>query len=214
MNWLTGLETAIEYIENNLFSRLDYEDIAAKAYCSSFHFQRMFSIFAGCTLGEYIRSRRMTLAGAELKHSDIKILDLAMKYGYENPESFTRAFTKFHGITPSDAKKDSAVLVAYTRFVNYESAIGGNFIRYSIVNRKDNDINITGEKLFDYDGCAFYSADKMPGGIYAVFCLSCEADSKKIFHQIIEEWLISTCLRMNGKSVYLSKDRIFVPVEV
>lgn len=133
MNWITGVETAIEYIENNLMNKLDYEDIASCAYCSSYHFQRMFSVFAGCTLGEYIRARRMTLAGAELKGSNIKILDLAIKYGYENPESFTRAFTKFHGITPSQARKSSAHLKSFSRLSNYESVEGGNFIDYRVL---------------------------------------------------------------------------------
>lgn len=137
MNWLTGIETAIEYIENNLLSRLDYEDIASKAYCSSYHFQRMFSVYAGCTLGEYIRARRMTLAGAELKGSDVKILDLSIKYGYENPESFTRAFTKFHGITPSQARNSDARIKSFSRLSNYESMEGGNFINYRIIERQE-----------------------------------------------------------------------------
>ncbi|MDE6470861.1 MAG: AraC family transcriptional regulator [Eubacterium sp.] len=133
MNWITSIETAVEYIENNLLSRLDYEDIAACAYCSSHHFQRMFSVFSGYTLGEYIRARRMTLAGAELKGSDIKILDLAIKYGYENPESFTRAFTKFHGITPSQARKTDSQLKSFSRLSNYESDEGGNLLDYRII---------------------------------------------------------------------------------
>lgn len=137
MNWVTGIETAIEYIENNLLSKLDYEDIAAKAYCSSYHFQRMFSVFAGCTLGEYIRARRMTLAGAELKGSAVKILDLAIKYGYENPESFTRAFTKFHGITPSQARNPDAKIKSFSRLSNYESVEGGNFLNYQIIEKDE-----------------------------------------------------------------------------
>ncbi len=133
MNWITGIETAVEYIENNLTEKLDYEDIAAKAFCSSYHFQRMFSVFAGCTLGEYIRAHRMTLAGAQLKYSDIKVLDLAIQYGYENPESFTRAFTKFHGVTPSQARKADVQLKSFSRLSNYESVEGGNFIDYRVV---------------------------------------------------------------------------------
>lgn len=137
MNRLTGIETAMEYIENNLLTKLDYEVIASKAYYSSYHFQRMFSAFSGCTLGEYICARRMTLAGAELKGSDIKILDLAAKYGYENPESFTRAFTKFHGITPSQARRPDAKIKSFSRLSNYEAVEGGNFVDYRIVKRKE-----------------------------------------------------------------------------
>lgn len=106
MNWLTSTEQAIEYIETHITDKLDYDDIASAAFCSSYHFQRMFSVFAGCTLGEYIRARKMTLAAAELKNPQARIIDVAIKYGYESQEGFARAFTKFHGITPSAAKKE------------------------------------------------------------------------------------------------------------
>lgn len=212
MNWITSIETAVEYIENNLLNSLDYEDIAACAYCSNHHFQRMFSVFAGCTLGEYIRSRRMTLAGAELKGSDIKILDLAIKYGYENPESFTRAFTKFHSITPSDAKKESTKIIAYTRFVNYEYAIGGNTIIYSIVVKNESSV-LSVQKRFDYDEYEFYTADELSNGAYAVFDLPCENACKDVFNQIIREWLPSTGFNLREKSAYIIKDKMFVPVK-
>lgn len=148
MNWITGIEAAVEYIENNLLSRLDYDDIASCAYCSSYHFQRMFSVFAGCTLGEYIRSRRMTLAGVETKSTDLKIIDIAIKYGYENPESFTRAFTKFHGITPSQARKTNEQPKSFSRLANYESVEGGNFIDYRLVDLKQQSF-ICYKKHFD-----------------------------------------------------------------
>lgn len=135
MNRLTGFETAVEYIENNLTNRLDYEDIAACAYCSNYHFQRIFAAYAGCTLGEYIRNRRMTLAAAELKGSSIRVLDLAIKYGYENPEGFSRAFTKFHGVTPSKARKSGAKLKSFSRLNIYESYEGGNIVDYTIVSK-------------------------------------------------------------------------------
>ncbi len=136
MNWMTGFETAVEYIENNLTHKLDYEEIASKAYCSSFHFQRIFSMFAGCTLGEYIRKRRMTLAAAQLKSGGVKVLELAVMYGYESPESFSRAFKKFHGVTPSAAKKKGVRLKSFSRLSNYESVEGGNIIDYSLEQRE------------------------------------------------------------------------------
>jgi AraC family transcriptional regulator len=110
LNWIAGIQHAIDYIEENLTQELDYEEIANQASSSSFHFQRVFGILCGCTLGEYIRARRLTLAGMELAASDIKVIDAALKYGYENPESFSRAFAKFHGITPSQAKTPGASL--------------------------------------------------------------------------------------------------------
>ena len=84
---------------------IDYEKIAKSAYSSSFHFQRMFGIMCGFTLGEYIRKRKLTLAGQDLLTKKMKVIDVAFKYGYETPESFSRAFYKFHGITPSKVKK-------------------------------------------------------------------------------------------------------------
>ncbi len=137
MNWITGIETAVEYIENNLTEKLDYEKIASSAYCSSYHFQRMFSVLAGCTLGEYIRNRRMTLAGSELKGSDIKVLELAVKYCYESSESFSRAFTKFHGITPSAARKTDAKLKSFSRLSIYDVFEGGNIIDYQLIERDE-----------------------------------------------------------------------------
>ena len=104
MDQITGLQCAINYIEDNLTCKLDYEEIAKHAFASSFHFQRVFGILCGYTLGEYIRNRRLTLAGSELASSDIKVIDAAVKFGYDSPESFGRAFSKFHGVTPSQAR--------------------------------------------------------------------------------------------------------------
>ena len=109
MDWITGIQKAIEYVEANILENINYDQVAAQACSSSFHFQRVFSILCGFTLGEYIRIRRMSLAGNELIGSDAKIIDIAMKYGYDTPESFSRAFTRFHGISPSRAKKGETI---------------------------------------------------------------------------------------------------------
>ena len=104
MNWITGIQRALDYVEAHLMESVDYEEAAKQAYSSSFHFQRVFSILCGFTLGDYIRMRRLTLAGSELASSDIRVIDAALKYGYDTPESFSRAFTRFHGVPPSQAK--------------------------------------------------------------------------------------------------------------
>ena len=88
MDWITGIQNAINYIEDHITEELDYERIAKESFSSSFHFQRVFSILCGYTLGEYIRNRRLTLAGAELANTREKVIDVAYKYGYDNPESF------------------------------------------------------------------------------------------------------------------------------
>ena len=83
MNWITGMQDAINYIEEHITENLDYNEIAAHSFSSSYHFQRVFSILCGFTVGEYIRSRRLSLAGEELACGDVKIIDAALKYGYE-----------------------------------------------------------------------------------------------------------------------------------
>lgn len=92
MDYLQRMNDALDYIENNLDGEIDYEIAASKACCSVFYFQRMFSFIADVTLSEYIRRRRLTLAAFELQNSKVKIIDLAVKYGYDSPDSFTRAF--------------------------------------------------------------------------------------------------------------------------
>ena len=83
MDWITGLGRAIEYIEEHLTEEIDYAEASKRAYSSSYHFQRVFSIMCGYTLGEYIRNRRLTLAGNDLINTNSKVIDIALKYGYE-----------------------------------------------------------------------------------------------------------------------------------
>lgn len=132
MEWIVGIQNAIDYIENNITEELDYELIAKESFSSSFHFQRVFSILCGYTLGEYIRNRRLTLAGTELSHGKKKVIDIAYKYGYDTPESFTKAFQKFHGITPSQARSNGAMLKSFSRLSIKVSLEGGNIMDYRI----------------------------------------------------------------------------------
>lgn len=136
MNWIAGIQRAIDYIEDNLSEELDFGEIAKRAYTSSFHFQRVFAILCGCTLGEYIRARRLTLAGSELASSDIKVIDAALKYGYDSPESFARAFVKFHGVTPSQAKTCGTGLKSFSRLSVKLILEGGKIMDYRIEERK------------------------------------------------------------------------------
>lgn len=132
MDWITGMQKAIDYIEDNLTKELDYNEIAKRAYVSSFYFQRIFSILCGYTTGDYIRNRRLTLAGAELLSTDAKVIDIALKYGYETPESFSRAFTRFHGITPSSARRVGANLKSFGQLSMKLSLEGGDTMDYRI----------------------------------------------------------------------------------
>ena len=112
LNWIQSVQRALNYIEAHLLEDdLNNESIAKYAYSSNANFQRIFSIVTGgITVADYIRCRRLTLAGSELAGSDDKVIDIALKYGYNMPENFTKAFTRFHGVTPSEAKKNSANL--------------------------------------------------------------------------------------------------------
>ena len=117
MNWIIGMQKAIDYIEEHLTETIDYETLAAQSFSSSYHFQRVFSILCGFTIGEYIRNRRLSLAGQELASSDAKVIDVALKYGYESPDGFARAFQRFHGILPSEARAKGGNLKSFSRLV-------------------------------------------------------------------------------------------------
>ena len=131
MDWIQGIQKAIDYIEENITEKIDYEEVAKRAYSSSFHFQRVFGIMCGFTLGEYIRRRRLTLAGNELLRKNMKVIDVAFKYGYETPESFSRAFYKFHGIMPSQVKNGYS-LKSFSRLSVRLDLIGGIEMNYKI----------------------------------------------------------------------------------
>lgn len=136
MDFIKGLQSAIDYIEDNLTRNLDYEEIARRAACSVFYFQKIFSVLCDMSVGDYIRKRRLTLAGRELNRSKAKVIDIALKYGYESPEAFTRAFSKFHGITPSEARNDGSKLKSFSRLSVQITMKGGNAMDYKIVKKE------------------------------------------------------------------------------
>jgi len=135
MNWMENLQAALDYIEAHLTDEIRTEDVAAQAYVSAFHFQRMFSALCGVTLGEYVRFRRLTLAGEELSRGDVKVIDAALKYGYDSPDSFARAFVRFHGISPSVAKERGARLNAFAPMKIKVTLEGGSMLEYRIVEK-------------------------------------------------------------------------------
>lgn len=113
MEWIERLNKAIGYIEEHISEKIDYDQIAKVACCSTYHFQRMFAYMANVTLSEYIRRRRMSLAAADLQCGDEKVVDVALKYGYTSPTAFNRAFQSVHGIAPSLVKEEGVSLRAY-----------------------------------------------------------------------------------------------------
>ncbi|SUN76946.1 AraC family transcriptional regulator [Streptococcus massiliensis] len=105
MNMIESFNQTIDYLESQLTGDIDEKKVAQLSGYSYAMFSRIFSIFTGITLSEYLRYRRMTEAGLELRSSRIKVLDLALKYGYDSPDSFTAAFKSFHVFTPSEVRK-------------------------------------------------------------------------------------------------------------
>ena len=113
MDWIERLNNAISYIEEHLAEKIDYDQVAQVACCSAYHFQRMFSYMAGISLSEYIRRRRMSLAAVDLRSGHEKIIEIALKYGYNSPTAFNRAFQSIHGIAPSALRKGETVIKSY-----------------------------------------------------------------------------------------------------
>ena len=130
--WIEGIQESIDFIEQNLSEPLDIELIAGKAALSPFYYQRIFGALCGMTVGEYIRARRMTLAAQELAGSEFRVIDIAVKYGYDSPDSFTKAFQRFHGITPSQARETGALLRSFAPMHIKISLEGGTMLDYRI----------------------------------------------------------------------------------
>jgi AraC family transcriptional regulator len=136
MEFIQSIQRAIEYMEENLLENINYEDVARHVYLSNYHFHRIFSMITGITANEYIRNRRLSMAGQELIMSDEKVIDIAMKYGYDSPESFTKAFSRFHGVTPNVAKRAGNELKSFNRLVIKIQLEGGKVMDYKIVERE------------------------------------------------------------------------------
>ncbi|MCM3782060.1 AraC family transcriptional regulator [Neobacillus mesonae] len=125
MNMLEHLNGALDYIEQNLQNEIDEYELAKRACCSIFHFKRMFSYLAGIPLQEYIRRRRLTLAAFDFQDRSVKVIDIAIRYGYNSPDAFTRAFQSLHEITPTAARMTNRPLKAYPP-LTFRLSIGGS----------------------------------------------------------------------------------------
>ncbi|SFC62366.1 AraC family transcriptional regulator [Alkalibacterium subtropicum] len=136
MDYFKTIQKAIDYMEDHLLEDISYSDVAKHLYLSNFHFQRTFSLITGVTPNEYIRYRRLSMAGEELTLSRSKVIDVAYKYQYESPESFSKAFTRFHGVSPGKAKKAGIDLNSYNRLVMKLSTEGGTIMNYRIVEKE------------------------------------------------------------------------------
>ena len=150
VEWAEAISRAVEYIENHITEEITVEDIAKEVYISPFYFQKGFSLLCGFTVSEYIRNRRLSLAGNEFATSEKKVIDVAVKYGYDSPDSFTKAFTRFHGVTPSMVQKNEEMLKTFAPLKIKLSMEGGYIMDYKIVKKEEFTV-LGASKTFRYE---------------------------------------------------------------
>ena len=188
MEWIRQLQDAVDYMEAHLLENVNYEDAARSVFLSAYSFHRSFSMLAGLTPTEYIRRRRLSLAGCELQDTDITVLDAALKYGYETPESFSKAFSRFHGITPKQAKQSGAPLRLFSPLVLKFTLEGGTAMDYRIVKRERQTF-LARKKAFPCSAAgsgddrsipAFWDECRKDGSIDMMLSL-CSADERDLY---------------------------------
>lgn len=150
MEWTEAVRDAVDFMEKHIMEEITMADVAAHVNVSPFYFHKGFSILCGYSITEYIRNRRLALAGEELLTSDATVMELAMKYGYDSPDSFTRAFTRFHGYSPSAVRRDKTMLKAFAPLKLSISLKGGYMMDYRIT-KKEAFTVLAASKEFGYE---------------------------------------------------------------
>lgn len=135
MDWTETLRSAIEYMEAHLLEKITAEDVAAHVFISPFYLQRGFEIVTGCTVSRYLRSRRLYLAALDLAAGRGGLIDISAHYGFETPESFTKAFSRFHGATPTQVRENSKLIKPFFPMKITISVQGGNAMEYTIMHK-------------------------------------------------------------------------------
>lgn len=195
MNDLQMLQSAIDYIEDHLLEAITYADAANHVHLSKYHFHRLFSMATGMTANEYIRKRKLTMAAQELAASDQRIIDIALKYGYESPTSFTKAFTRFHGMSPNIAKRAGMPLKSQNRLTIPLRQKGGTAMDYRIVERDTFQL-LTKVKAFRNESISEENNTDIPD-----FWRQCEADG--VFDALKQH---AACHDIYGACAPISKD--------
>jgi AraC family transcriptional regulator len=135
MDTLKHFNLAMQYIEANLAYDIDFLVVSQLACCTEYHFRRMFASLSSMSLGDYIRRRRLSQAAVELRQTNIRVIDIAMKYGYGSADAFTRAFQTLHGITPSEARETNNPLKMISPMTFQLIIRGGNTMEYRIIQK-------------------------------------------------------------------------------
>lgn len=198
LEWLIRMKNALDYMESKMTEPMRIEDVARVAHVSPFHFQRMFSMLTGVTVADYIRKRRLTLAAQELAISKIRVLDVALKYGYDSPEAFAKAFRKAHGLTPSVAREPGVQLKAFPRLSFHLSLKGDQEMEYKIVEKSAFTVIGKSMEVTTRDGENFRRIPE--------FWNECNADgtSDKLIELGIEPNWLGICMSMDMEKELLS----------
>ena len=150
MEWMEAIREAVDYMEAHITEEITVNDVAKHVSISPFYFHKGFSMLCGYTLMEYIRNRRLSLAAGELIASDISVTELSMKYGYDSPDSFAKAFSRFHGIAPSAVRREKAMVKTFAPLKLTISLKGGYMLDYRITEKES--FTILGmSRIFPYE---------------------------------------------------------------
>ena len=237
MDWVRTVNDAIEYMEENLTEDITLADISKAVNLSAFHFQRAFSLLTGMTPAEYLRTRRLSQAGSELVKGDGKVIDIAYKYGYDSPESFTKAFTRFHGVSPAQAKKGDPIRFM-SRYAVRITIEGGSIMEYTIEKWEEMDLLVhakvfnaeTSEEEIPKFWDEYYADEeyrKIPGYLgvcaqaktgsnefkYGIGCKAVDVDGIPKGFEIIHipeyDWAVFKCVGPTPKAIQDMWERIY-----
>lgn len=185
MEWIESLKLSIDYMEKHLLESIGPEEVSDAVFMSYFYFQKGFKIITGYSIGEYIRYRRLYMAALDVISGDEKVIDLAYKYGYDTPESFTKAFSRFHGVSPKQMKGDTKKIKIFLPLKISVSVKGGNDMDYVV--EKLNAMKVIGyEKNFSYE-TAYQEIPKF----WNEFCHNCtDGKNNEQVQKVVEECMI------------------------
>lgn len=205
MDYYDRIQRAVDYIEENIYEDISLEVIEKEAYCSLFHFHRIFQALVGDSMREYIRKRRLSLAGRELVLSEERIIDIALKYGYETPEAFAKAFKKMNGMTPSQCRKAKGLFQyrekAYIYVYKTLLSEGGLEMNYMIVQKEDfrivgKEIRVRNDNGENYKVIPEFWTKCLQDGIIAEF----EKMTNRINPQYIDT--MGMCMNFDGVNTF------------
>lgn len=192
MDWATRMNLALDYIEENLASDIDFKQAARLALCSVNHFSSMFLMLTGITPGEYIRRRRLSLAALELQHSGERIIDISLRYGYASPTAFNRAFQNQHKVSPNYARSRRVPLVTYPR-ISLQINLKGDAEMKCRIEAKPAFTVIGVKKTFRTDATenripSFW--DETPTAVY---------DQLRVLNDVEPKWFVGLCADFDGE---------------